>query len=1089
MRKMGGIGKKKNGRVRATLGIQVLNTRKKSDTSKKSENDLAPVLDTSNQEPKKRNGNNTVTKYNILKAPVLNTGEYKMDINTITKELKKYDVANAKHSEDAEGIGTGFDILDAHQIYNVELSAGDIPQEILVTLKSQNDKNFNDVRIPLEVTLSNRMYAILTTTLNDSGANIAMASHATMLKNGKLIKAAVAGLSEKSVIDHVGTLGKVTSVYAGANLHKNIIPPQKFIEFTNGKIMLLHTQVKKDPPIHMVFGIQRDKPIKILSVSSPETNNIMVWTVAALKELGIQNYTTSGKITLTTKIKDKKRFKNKIQINNRSSSVHTVHNAAFAHIDVKDGEIELKKACLDGLSNTAINNQRMTGLGTSRDVLSQSNERLKLYNLMAKFSRRNRPRKTNRSVPINQDKLFECIQVDIIFFSELESTGSNKSIITRGGFTAMLLAVDKFSRMSWVEPIRTEKQDFFGSLNIIFIKISQLARGLKISPPSFIQSDKAPNQRPTALKEFLINHKLVLKPVMPGSNDLKVLDRFVRTLREATNLGLIRSDNLIEFTHEIMRESNRRLIYRTSADGSRASPFELVHGIVPSLDHVYPPQGTTVLVKASLSDKVGCTTGIYLHTNEEEGSYSIYLPRVDALVVRQNVLFITLKSAPDRLLKMMSGQRIFDEDALIQGHVVDLKDRLRGPVVTRCTNKPWKGAWYIIEFDNQNRPTSKPFECTCLKTFSRLSELKRHWTLEVNKSRRELQGAEKHPDPMIRPGGLSEKQKKRQKDFRKVEFEKLVRSSNGKNGVKLGRLTTYNKDMNTSQYNLRNRSVDGKDAAKILRRTRVEEMKEARMKDIAKVKAKESVAKLKASHKTKIKSVQCPVDGCLAQLPGTPSGRHSKLMKEHLALHEIQKKKDNPRRSTRLKQKGHSVSFGETKRDLDQCETDGNFTLKSRGVRASLNDQVLNTSRKSENDSTSILNTSNQGPENNGARIPLRTKTQENGLNKSISPFARFAKDTIEEDYLKIKSPLQQTQVDYNAQVKTALYNVYTASVEEASDNQKQKDQKQKVKNEKDSQEKGESKQEIHTITQDLEYDEFGMHNIQTNYNDKNASY
>ena len=93
------------------MGIQVLNTRKKSDTSKKSENDLAPALDTSNKEPQKRNGNNTVTKYNILKAPVLNTGEYKMDINTITKEIEKYDVANAKHSEDAEGIGTGFDIL------------------------------------------------------------------------------------------------------------------------------------------------------------------------------------------------------------------------------------------------------------------------------------------------------------------------------------------------------------------------------------------------------------------------------------------------------------------------------------------------------------------------------------------------------------------------------------------------------------------------------------------------------------------------------------------------------------------------------------------------------------------------------------------------------------------------------------------------------------------------------------------------------------------------------------------------------------------------------------------------------------------
>ena len=320
--------------------------------------------------------------------------------------------------------------------------------------------------------------------------------------------------------------------------------------------------------------------------------------------------------------------------------------------------------------------------------------------------------------------------------------------------------------------------------------------------------DKAANQRAAALKQFLINHKLLLKPVMPGSNDLKVLDRFVRTLRETTNLGIIRSDNLIEFTHEIMRESNRRLQYRTTADGLRASPFELVHGVVPSIDHLYPPQGTTVLVKASLTDKVGCTTGIYLFTNEEEGSYSIYQPRVDAVVVRQNVLFVTLKPLPDRLLKMMSGQRIFDEEELIQGHVVDLKDRLRGPVVTQCTNKPWKGAFYTIAFDQQNRPTSKPFECACMKTFRRLSELKRHWSLKVHKPR-ELHSTDeiKHPDPMERPGSLSKTQKQRQQDFRKVEFEKLVRNSNGKNGAKLGRLTTYSKDMNTSQYNIRNRHL------------------------------------------------------------------------------------------------------------------------------------------------------------------------------------------------------------------------------------------------------------------------------------------
>ena len=620
----------KNEGVRASLDIQVLNTSKKS----KREHQRPDCLVVNTSDQKSESVTEKLPLKNELKnnGSVLNTGEIKIKkikikdnesvlntgkikINGINKvSLNDHDGRHGtdestvkKHGDDAEGIETGFDMLDTNQIYNVELSANDIPQEILVTLKTQNDK-FNDVKIPLEITLSNRMYAVLTTTLNDSGANIAMASHATMLKNGKLIKAAVAGLSEKSVIDHVGTLGKMTDVYSGKNLHKNIIPPQKFVEFTNGRIMLLHTQVNKHPPIHMVFGIQRNKPIKILSVSSPATNNIMVWTVTALKELGIQDFKTNGKLTLITKIKHDKKIKTELKFKDHNP---TVNNAAFKHIDIKDGEVDLKKACLDGLSSTAIKNQRMTGLGVSRDALSESNEKLRLYDLMAKFKRRSRPNKQNRSTPIDQNKLLECIQVDVIFLSELESTGANKSITTRGGFTAMLLAVDRFSRMSWVEPIRTEKQDFLGNLNIIFIKISQLARSIKVPPPRYIQTDKAANQRPAALKEFLINHKLQLKPVMPGSNDLKVLDRFVRTLRESTNLGLLRSDNLLEFSHEIMRESNRRLNYRTSADGQRASPFELVYGVVPSLDHVYPPQGTTVLVKASLSDKVGCTTGIY----------------------------------------------------------------------------------------------------------------------------------------------------------------------------------------------------------------------------------------------------------------------------------------------------------------------------------------------------------------------------------------------------------------------------------------------------------------------------------------------
>ena len=987
--------------------------------------------------------------------PVLNTGESKL-LKEIDHHMgsrsKGESKEQLKHGDDAEGVGTGFDILDTHQIYKVELSVKDMPQELLVILKSQNNERFKDVKIPLQIILSNRLYAVLTTTLNDSGANIAMASHATMLKDGKLIKAAVAGLSEKSVIDHVGTLGKMTGVYSGKNLHKDIIPPQKFIEFTNGKIMLLHVQVKKRPPIHMVFGIQRNQPIKILSVSSPITNNIMVWTETALKLLGIHNYETRGKMTLITKMEKgnftynsvKQQEKQHVLKHEITVSEPEANNAAFKHIDLKNGEVELKKACLDGLSNKAIKNQRMTGLGASRDELSRSDEKLKLYELMAKFKRGNRPGRSERTTPIDEHKLLACIQVDVIFLTELESTGANKGIKTRGGYTAMLLAVDRFSRMSWVEPIRTEKQDFLGSLNIIFIKIGQLAKRLKVPPPIFIQTDKAANQRPQALKEFLINHKLILKPVMPKSNDLKILDRFVRSLRETTNLGIKRSDNLIEFSHEIMRESNRRLNYRTSVDGLRASPFEIVFGVVPSIDHVYPPQGTTTLVKASLHDKVGCTTGIYLYTNEDEGSYTIYLPRVDAVVVRQNVLFITLETLPGRLLKMMSGQRIFDEKELIQGHVVDLRDRLRGPVLVRCTDKPWKGAWYILKFDTQNFPTPEPFECTCMKTFNRLAELKRHWSLEVHKTRTESTDADKHPDPMIRPGSLNTKQKKRHKDFRNVEFEKLVSKSNAKNGTKLGRFTTYSEDQNTSQYNLRNRSVDGKDALETLRRTRVKEMKELRKKEIIKVKATKSVDRLHEKQNVKISEVKCPIKGCLALLPGTPSGRHSKLMREHLAQHKVEERKGQPRRSARN-------------------------LRRAREVNAS----------------------------NGESKSSFRNSTKGTHTSKPENYFSEFLKETVEDDYFNIKSPLGQTQDDYNTQVKTALLNVYTASIEEARDTassveEARVDKNQKVQKDEDSQ-KGESKnellqEEVNSIAQNYENDDdFEMHNIQTEYDNEDA--
>ena len=232
----------------------------------------------------------------------------------------------------------------------------------------------------------------------------------------------------------------------------------------------------------------------------------------------------------------------------------------------------------------------------------------------------------------------------------------------------------------------------------------------------------------------------------------------------------------------------------------------------------------------------------------------------------------------------------------------------------------------------------------------------------------------------------------------------LRSKSNAKNGTKLGRFATYSEDRNTSQYDLRNRSVDGKDALETLRRTRVKEMKESRTKEIIKVKATKSVARLHEKQNVKISEVKCPIKGCLALLPGTPSGRHSKLMREHLAQHKVEERKGQPRRSARN-------------------------LRRAREVNAS----------------------------NGESKSSFRNSTKGTHTSKPENYFSEFLKEAVEDDYFNIKSPLGQTQDDYNTQVKTALLNVYTASIEEARDTassveEARVDKNQKVQNNEDSQ-------------------------------------
>ena len=186
-------------------------------------------------------------------------------------------------------------------------------------------------------------------------------------------------------------------------------------------------------------------------MASPATNKLMVWTVEALELLEIYEFVTNGSIELK-----KLKMVPKNGLNVEVTTSNELNISSYNHLDEVGGEIKLQKDCLNGLSTEAIKHQRMTfPKSNTRDDLQKISEEhptLNIKELMAKFTCRPRPPKGERSIPYYKLEFFEFIMVDVIFFVELDSTGSNKGYTTRGEHTEMLVAIDWLSRSSWVRP-------------------------------------------------------------------------------------------------------------------------------------------------------------------------------------------------------------------------------------------------------------------------------------------------------------------------------------------------------------------------------------------------------------------------------------------------------------------------------------------------------------------------------------------------------------------------------------------------------------------------------------------------------------
>jgi len=108
----------------------------------------------------------------------------------------------------------------------------------------------------------------------------------------------------------------------------------------------------------------------------------------------------------------------------------------------------------------SMKNYRMTGLIKSPEALKNELHRLDVTEKASRLTRNSRPTADERQTPEMNYGPFENLLMDLIWFHEIGSTGANKTIKTRDGYMGVVLVYDPITRTGFIEPIRSESQDF-----------------------------------------------------------------------------------------------------------------------------------------------------------------------------------------------------------------------------------------------------------------------------------------------------------------------------------------------------------------------------------------------------------------------------------------------------------------------------------------------------------------------------------------------------------------------------------------------------------------------------------------------------
>ena len=413
---------------------------------------------------------------------------------------------------------------------------------VLQTLETQNGDApidpLNKVVVP-QITqkevrkLICRQRIYITNVLNDSGANTKIWS--SKIKNMEKTKVKITGVSATTSIDAKGSNGIFDDIYVSRQIGKSIIPPQALLEEAKLKleqdVTLIHLALNNK--IQITLGIVNNKINAVFGISCKDTNYIMRWTHAALEFANVDRdtYTIVGRLNSELMQVDVKNAINTVQSNHRcvkceifksmiDETNSTMEEDAvltdkkmtrrmqtdIAEIDLNETRQQLKvklmKQALMGQSQKSRANQRMRGLMENPDLVPIE-DGTEMDSVLAKFRKKRKTNKGERVTPMVEALPFEFLLVDYISFSNINTSSGDTSYEDGNKYIGFILVVDLVSRMSWVAPIRKQKQDFSGSLRNILNEIILLGRTLHLRPkPRAMIVDMAANQSKEALKDI-----------------------------------------------------------------------------------------------------------------------------------------------------------------------------------------------------------------------------------------------------------------------------------------------------------------------------------------------------------------------------------------------------------------------------------------------------------------------------------------------------------------------------------------------------------------------------------------------------------